>query len=46
MRHTGIETRLRWATVWWLQAGRVMRAAGYVTKAEALEAAQRPSSSS
>jgi ketosteroid isomerase-like protein len=39
MRHTELETRFRWATVWTLRDGKALRAHGYVTKAQALEAA-------
>ena len=39
MRHTQLETDYRWVTVWTVKAGNVLRAQGYATKAEALEAA-------
>jgi ketosteroid isomerase-like protein len=39
MRHTGLEAKLRWAVAWTLRDGKAVRAHGYLTKAEALEAA-------
>ena len=39
MRHTGLEANLKWAVVWTLRDGKAVRAHGYMTKAEALEAA-------
>ena len=39
MRHTQLEADFQWATVWAVKAGNVLRAQGYATKAEALEAA-------
>jgi ketosteroid isomerase-like protein len=39
MRHTGLEAKLRWAVAWTLRDGKAVRARGYLTKAEALEAA-------
>jgi ketosteroid isomerase-like protein len=39
MRHTGLETRFRWAVVWTLKDGKAAAAHGYATKAQALEAA-------
>ena len=38
MRHTELETHLKWAVVWTLKDGKVLRTQGYVTRAEALEA--------
>jgi ketosteroid isomerase-like protein len=42
MRHTGLEARLKWAVVWTLRGGKALRARGYLSKAEALEAAGLP----
>ena len=42
MRHTQIPTDDRWATVWTIRDGRALRAHGYMSKAEALEAARLP----
>ena len=39
MRHTGLEAKLKWAVVWTLRGGKALRAHGYLSKAEALEAA-------
>lgn len=39
MRHTGLEANLRWAVSWTFRDGKAYRAHGYLTKAEALEAA-------
>jgi ketosteroid isomerase-like protein len=39
MRHTGLEAKVKWAVVWSFQRGKVVRAHGYLSKAEALEAA-------
>jgi ketosteroid isomerase-like protein len=39
MRHTGLEANLKWAVVWTLRDGKALRAHGYMTKAEALDAA-------
>ena len=39
MRHTGLEAKLRWAVVWTLREGKAVRAHGYLTKTQALEAA-------
>lgn len=41
MRHTGLEAEMKWAVVWRLAGGKVHHSEGYVTKAEALEAAAR-----
>jgi ketosteroid isomerase-like protein len=38
MRHTQLEADFRWATVWTVKAGNVLRAQEYATKAEGLEA--------
>lgn len=38
MRHTGLPTDFQWAGVMTLRAGKAVRAQGYMTKAEALEA--------
>jgi ketosteroid isomerase-like protein len=38
MRHTGLEAKLRWAAVWTLRGGKVVRSHGYLSKAQALEA--------
>jgi ketosteroid isomerase-like protein len=40
MRHTGLVVHLKWAVVWRLAGGKVRRTEGYVTKAQALEAAR------
>jgi hypothetical protein len=34
-----LETNLRWAAVWTLRAGKVLRAQGYMHRREALQAA-------
>jgi ketosteroid isomerase-like protein len=39
MRHSGLDVDLPWAAVWTLKNGKALRAHGYMTKAEALEAA-------
>jgi ketosteroid isomerase-like protein len=39
MRHTGLEAKLRWAVAWTFRGGKALRAEGYLSKAEALEAA-------
>jgi ketosteroid isomerase-like protein len=39
MRHTELEAKLKWAVVWTLRRGKPIRAHGYLSKAEALEAA-------
>ena len=39
MRHTGLPTNVQWAGVLTIRAGRVTQAQGYMTRAEALEAA-------
>lgn len=39
MRHTGLEVDLPWAAVWTVRDGKALRAHGYMTRAEALEAA-------
>jgi ketosteroid isomerase-like protein len=39
MRHTGLEADFLWAVVWTIQDGRVLRAIGYMSREEALEAA-------
>jgi ketosteroid isomerase-like protein len=39
MRHTQIEVDLPWAVVWTVRDGKALRAHGYASKAEALEAA-------
>jgi ketosteroid isomerase-like protein len=39
MRHTQIPTNVRWAGVWTVRDGKALRAHGYMSKAEALEAA-------
>jgi ketosteroid isomerase-like protein len=39
MRHTGLRNTFRWAAVWTLRGGKVLRVHGYATKAQALEAA-------
>jgi len=39
MRHTGLEAKLRWAVVWTLRDGKAVRAHGYLSKTQALEAA-------
>jgi ketosteroid isomerase-like protein len=38
MRHSQIEMNAEWATVWTLRGGKALRAHGYLTKAQALEA--------
>jgi ketosteroid isomerase-like protein len=39
MRHTNLETDLRWAAVWTIQDGKAVSAHGYMTRREAVEAA-------
>ena len=39
MRHTGLPVNVEWASVFTLREGKVFRAQGYSTRAEALEAA-------
>jgi ketosteroid isomerase-like protein len=39
MRHTQIPTDVLWAVVWTVRDGKALRAHGYLSKAEALEAA-------
>ena len=39
MRYTGLEVDLPWAVVWTIQDGKVMRAVGYMSRTQALEAA-------
>ena len=39
MAHTKLKTDVEWAAVWTLKDGKVLRAQGYMSKAEALEAA-------
>ena len=39
MRYTQLKTDLRWAGVWTVRDGKALRAHGYMSKAEALEAA-------
>ena len=39
MRHTEMKTNVQWATKWTIRDGKVLRAYGYLTRAEALEAA-------
>jgi ketosteroid isomerase-like protein len=39
MRHSDLETSFRWAAVWTFRGGKALRAHGYMTKAQALEAA-------
>jgi ketosteroid isomerase-like protein len=39
MRHTQLEVDLPWAAVWTIRHGQALRAQGYMSKAEALEAA-------
>jgi ketosteroid isomerase-like protein len=38
-RHMRLGTNLRWAAVWTFRAGKVLRAQGYMSRQEALEAA-------
>jgi ketosteroid isomerase-like protein len=38
MRHTGLEANLKWAVVWTIRRGKAVRAHGYLSKTEALEA--------
>jgi ketosteroid isomerase-like protein len=38
-RHTGIEIALEWAAIWTIRDGKVLRAQGYLDRAEALETA-------
>jgi ketosteroid isomerase-like protein len=42
MRHTQLPSNIRWATVWTIRNGKVLRAHGYLSKAEALEAVGLP----
>jgi ketosteroid isomerase-like protein len=37
--HTGIELELEWAAIWTIRDGRVLRAQGYLDRAEAIAAA-------
>jgi ketosteroid isomerase-like protein len=39
MRHTGLDVDLPWAAVWTIKDGRAVRGHGYMTRAQALEAA-------
>jgi ketosteroid isomerase-like protein len=39
MRYTGLEVKLRWAVAWTFTGGKAVRVEGYLSKAEALEAA-------
>jgi len=39
MRHTDMKTNVQWPTTWTIRDGKVLRAYGYLTRAEALEAA-------
>jgi ketosteroid isomerase-like protein len=39
MRYTGLRVNLAWATVWTVRDGKLLRAHGYMTRIEALEAA-------
>ena len=39
MRHTGLEVDLPWAVVWRISDGKVVSAHGYMTRAQAVEAA-------
>jgi ketosteroid isomerase-like protein len=39
MRHTELPTNLQWASVWRFRDGKVVRAEGYMDRAQALEAA-------
>jgi hypothetical protein len=39
MRHTEMKTNVQWATTWTIRDGKVLRAYGYLTRAEALETA-------
>lgn len=41
-RHTRLEVDFAWATVWTIEDGRILRAQGYATRAEALQAAGLP----
>jgi ketosteroid isomerase-like protein len=38
-RHMQLDTDVEWAAVWTIRGGKALRAQGYMTKAEALEAA-------
>ena len=38
-RHTQMDTNIQWAAVWTFRASKVLRAQGYMRKADALEAA-------
>ena len=38
-RHTEIELEVEWAAIWTIREGKVLRAQGYLNRAEALEAA-------
>ena len=42
MRHSGLASNVRWAAVWKIRAGKAIRAYGYLSKAEALEAVGLP----
>jgi ketosteroid isomerase-like protein len=39
MRYTDMPANVRWATTWTIRNGKVLRAHGFLTKAEALDAA-------
>lgn len=39
MRHTQLKTDVQWAAVWTIRGGKALRAHGYLSKAEALQAA-------
>lgn len=39
MRHTDLETNFQWGVVWTIRDGKALRAHGYLTKVQALEAA-------
>ena len=41
-RYTGIEVEVEWAAVWTIRDGKLLRAQGYLNRAEALEAAGLP----
>jgi ketosteroid isomerase-like protein len=38
MRHTGLDAKLRWAVAWSFRGGKAMRAQGFLSREEALEA--------
>ena len=40
--YTGIEVEVEWAAVWTIRDGKLLRAQGYLNRAEALEAAGLP----